>query len=97
MDPKAIATQAADTTIAALTSPKAQQIYKSIITTIVLAVVVIALGLTKAAKYHWASVQPQLPIVRQKAQAWVKRGRDRLALEYQSMVGLVLALYQGIA
>jgi len=98
MDPKAIATQAADKVIAALISPKAQSIYKAIITAVVLVAVVIALGLTKAAQHHWTvSVKPQGPIVRQKLQTWLKGARQRIALEYQSWVALVLSLYQGVA
>jgi sulfite exporter TauE/SafE len=98
MDPKAIATQAADKTIEALTSPQAQSIYKAVITAVVLVAVVIALGLAAAAKHHWAvSVKPQIPVVRQKIQSWLKGARQRIALEYQSWVALVLSLYQGVA
>lgn len=90
------------------TSPKAQEIYRQIITAIVLVIAVIAIGLYRAACYYWAEYgKPGALIVyaysrdkavqvRREFRPWLTRCQLALEREWQSLVALALMRWQGL-
>jgi hypothetical protein len=90
-------------TFKALTSKKAQAIYKMTMFLVVATIVVIALGLFAAAKLVWVTHRPQVITIalygktqvkraivftRQQLAQWRAVARRRVAMEWQSAIGL---------
>jgi hypothetical protein len=90
-------------TFKALTSRKAQAIYKMAMFLVVATIVVIAFGLFAAAKLAWATHRPQVIAIslygkaqakrsvifsRQQLAQWQAVARRRVSVEWQSTIGL---------
>ena len=98
-------------TWAALTSEKAQHIYKSVLLAIVLTMAVIGIGLAKAAQHYWAEFKPvgaiviayttdqdkkRVQIARAILQEWRRVATQRIAFEWQTLIELVVTGWQGV-
>jgi hypothetical protein len=97
-------------TWAALTSEKAQHVYRSVLLAIVLTMAVIGIGLAKAAQHYWAEFKPVGSIViayttdqakkrarvaRAVLQEWRRVTTQRIAFEWQTLIELVVTGWQG--
>lgn len=96
----------------ALSSEKAQHVYRSILLAIVLTMAVIGIGLAKAAQHYWAEwVKPcgsiliayttdqakkRVQIARAILQEWRRVATQRIAFEWQTLIELVVTGWQGV-
>jgi hypothetical protein len=88
----------------ALTSEKAQNIYKTAAIVVACMAVVIVLGFARAAQQlwqtrgmlYWAKAQDKAAVLKPKILDWRDITKQRIESEYQNWVSLMLSLWQGV-